>query len=382
MRVSRYLGRLAEVTRAVAPTEIAAAVTMLEQAWAEDRLVLTCGNGGSASAASHLALDLSKQTMVAGRPALRALALTDPALMSAWANDAGYREVFAEQVRLHGRPGDLLVCLSCSGTSENVVAAIAAARQGGLAILVLGGTEGSLPRRLADVYVHVPSFDYGEIEAVHVAIQHCIATLLREAAELGALTPVTPGRPVVLLDRDGVINRNLPGSVRSWDAFEFLPGVLEALAMLRRGGHRVIVVTNQASVARGQMTPAQLEDIHRRMQAAILEAGGEVEAVMVCAHAPEAACECRKPQPGLITEAARRHRFRAGEAIMVGDHRDDMAAAAAAGTRRVLVLSGREAGTPPGELPPADLVAPDLLAATRKILDGHFQTGLGRLLEA
>jgi len=92
---------------------------------------------------------------------------------------------------------------------------------------------------------------------------------------------------VVFVDRDGVINRNLPDGVTSWGDFEFLPGALPGLALLRKAGHKVVVVTNQANIGRGRLTRAQLDEIHRRMTAEVISAGGMIDAVYVCEHLPE-----------------------------------------------------------------------------------------------
>jgi D-glycero-D-manno-heptose 1,7-bisphosphate phosphatase len=311
-----------------------------------------------------MAVDLSKQTRVPGLRPLRAVALTDsPGVLTAWANDAGFGRVFAEQVATLGSPGDVLVAISCTGNSPNVLEAAGAARGLGMHVLGLGGFDGGNLRDMSDVFIQVDSRDYGVVESVHLAIDHSLAAALSARAHARATAPSS--RPVVIVDRDGVINRNVSDGVRSWDQFDFLPGSLEALADLKRRGYQVVVVTNQANIGRGLLTPAQLADIHRRMLEAVLAAGGEISGVHVCEHAPDERCVCRKPAPGLLLRAAEIHGFSLQDAFVVGDHPTDVAAARSAGAEPILVLSGR--GRVDEVEQPHPLVAADLREAVEMI---------------
>jgi histidinol-phosphate phosphatase family protein len=148
---------------------------------------------------------------------------------------------------------------------------------------------------------------------------------------------VTAGNRAVLLDRDGVITRRREDYVKSWDEVELLPGAAHAIARLCEAGYRLAVVTNQSAVGRGLMTMDTLDDIHRRLDAAIGAAGGGIDLFVVCPHRPETGCDCRKPRPGLLLEAGRRLGVDLGSTPMVGDQPSDIAAALAAGCRPVLV---------------------------------------------
>jgi D-glycero-D-manno-heptose 1,7-bisphosphate phosphatase len=148
-------------------------------------------------------------------------------------------------------------------------------------------------------------------------------------------------RPAIFVDRDGVINRNRQDYVKSWAEFEFLPGAIEALRRLSQTGWPIIVVSNQSAVGRGVVEPQVVEDIHARMAAAIRRAGGRVDDVLYCPHAPEEHCNCRKPQPGLFHQAAERHNIDLSRSYMIGDAACDVEAACAAGCKPVLVRSGR-----------------------------------------
>ena len=143
----------------------------------------------------------------------------------------------------------------------------------------------------------------------------------------------------VFLDRDGVINRKRPeGSyVTSWEAFEFLPGALDALALLSKAEVPVIIVTNQRGIARGRMTAADLDAIHTRLRAAVSAAGGRLDAIYYCPH--EGPCRCRKPEPGMFEDAAADFGLRLDETVVIGDQPSDLEAA-----RRIGALGVRVAG--------------------------------------
>lgn len=147
--------------------------------------------------------------------------------------------------------------------------------------------------------------------------------------------------PAVFLDRDGVINRDRADYVKAWHEFEFLPGALQALRRLAQLARPVVVVTNQSAIGRGLVSRQAVEEIHTHMVAAIQAAGGRVDAVLYCPHRPEERCACRKPQPGLLLQAAERLGLDLGRSVLVGDAASDIGAARAAGCRPVLVKTGR-----------------------------------------
>ena len=144
----------------------------------------------------------------------------------------------------------------------------------------------------------------------------------------------------IFLDRDGVINENRADYVKSWDEFRFLPGAREAIAELTRAGHRLVVCTNQAGIARGTIAQETVEDIHRRMIAGIAEMGGVIEKVYYCPHAKDANCACRKPRPGLLLRARDELDIDLSDAFFIGDSMTDVRAGLAAGVHTMLVLTG------------------------------------------
>jgi len=145
----------------------------------------------------------------------------------------------------------------------------------------------------------------------------------------------------VFIDRDGVICHNRADYVKNWEEFTFLPGVLTALARLAASDLVVVVVTNQSAINRGQVAGAVVDDIHRRMVAAVEAAGGRVDAVYICPHRPDEDCPCRKPRPGLLQQAAVELGLDLTRSFVIGDAWEDIQAALAAGCQPYLVLTGR-----------------------------------------
>ena len=159
---------------------------------------------------------------------------------------------------------------------------------------------------------------------------------------LAPLAPpaVHPARGWVVLDRDGVINRDRADYVKTPAELEFLPGSLAAIAALSRAGFGVVVATNQSGVGRGLLDAADLGAIHDRLQAEVSAAGGHLAGIFACPHAPDAGCACRKPRPGLLERIGDWAHIAPAAMIVVGDSARDLAAARAIGAPAVLVRSG------------------------------------------
>jgi D-sedoheptulose 7-phosphate isomerase len=157
-------------------------VEIILDAYSNGAHVYVVGNGGSATNATHFACDLSKATIVEGRARLRVTSLTDNvALLTAWANDTSYERVFSEQLANLLNPGDVVIAISASGNSPNVVSAIRAARLLGAATVGLVGFSGGRVLELVDAAVHVPSQDYGVVEDCHSVLEHAITVSTRRA---------------------------------------------------------------------------------------------------------------------------------------------------------------------------------------------------------
>jgi D-glycero-D-manno-heptose 1,7-bisphosphate phosphatase len=148
----------------------------------------------------------------------------------------------------------------------------------------------------------------------------------------------------VFLDRDGVINENRDDYVKCWDEVHFLPGVFAALARLARAPFRIVLVTNQSPIGRGILTRQEVEAINRRLVAEVSVHGGRVDGVYTCPHHPDEGCDCRKPRPGLLLQAARDLDLDLSRSYLVGDAASDVEAALAAGCSPIFVLTGRGQG--------------------------------------
>lgn len=175
MDVEAYLERLTTAVGALPRHELTRLGDMLSRAYRNDKQVFTLGNGGSASTASHMAADIAKNTIRPNMRRFRVLSLNDNAAMvTALANDLGYEHVFREQLQNLIRPGDLLIAISASGDSDNVLRAIHYARERCAEVAGILGFDGGKAASLVDVAVVVPSDHYGVIEDVHLIINHII----------------------------------------------------------------------------------------------------------------------------------------------------------------------------------------------------------------
>jgi len=168
---------------------------------------------------------------------------------------------------------------------------------------------------------------------------------------------------LVILDRDGTINHDSDQYIKSPAEWKPIKGSLEAIARLSQNGWRVVVATNQSGIGRGLFEMATLNAIHDTMHRAVHHAGGRIDAIFFCPHAGDANCECRKPKPGMLLEIAKRMNVELEGVPVVGDSLRDLQAAAAAGARPVLVLTGKGRKTrDAGGLPAGTAIYPDLAA--------------------
>jgi D-glycero-D-manno-heptose 1,7-bisphosphate phosphatase len=145
----------------------------------------------------------------------------------------------------------------------------------------------------------------------------------------------------VFLDRDGVVNQNRADYVKDWSEVEFLPGAFDALRRLARTDFAIVLITNQSAVGRGIISQEEAWDINRRVVETIRAQGGRIDGAYLCPHRPDENCECRKPRPGMLLQAADELGLDLGRSYFIGDAVTDMQAAEAAGVEGILVLTGR-----------------------------------------
>jgi D-glycero-D-manno-heptose 1,7-bisphosphate phosphatase len=145
---------------------------------------------------------------------------------------------------------------------------------------------------------------------------------------------------LAILDRDGVINRPSAAYVKSVEEWRPLPRSIESVALLSKAGFKIAIATNQSAIGRGLFDVGELNAMHRKMNRAVEEAGGKIDAVFFCPHLATVNCECRKPKPGMLLDILQRFGLPAEEAFMVGDNERDILAAKAANVHPYLVLTG------------------------------------------
>jgi D-sedoheptulose 7-phosphate isomerase len=160
--------------------ELGKALAILDAARRDGRMVFVAGNGGSATTATHFVCDLAKNTLMSGQPRIKAMALNDnPALLTAWANDSDYSRVFAEPLENFISEGDVLVAISTSGRSSNVLAAVEVARERGAAVISLTGSPGIPLGERSDIWLRTVCTDPAPAEDVHLAICHALTAALQ-----------------------------------------------------------------------------------------------------------------------------------------------------------------------------------------------------------
>lgn len=185
---------------------------------------------------------------------------------------------------------------------------------------------------------------------------------------------MSSSRPAIFLDRDGTLNEAV-GFVNHESRFRLFPYTVEAVRAIRDEGYLAVIVTNQSGIGRGLFDESVMHRIHENFRARLREAGGEIDGVYFCPHAPSSGCECRKPRPGMLLRAASELEIDLARSWIVGDSYTDLEAGWAAGARSALVRTGSGEGAlehDGGAWPrKPDRVAPDLLQAVCSILWGE-----------
>lgn len=185
--IDSYLSELETVVRNISRVEVRAVVDLLFEAWQSRRTIFIIGNGGSAATASHMMNDLNKFTVVGDLPRVRSIALTDNVpLMTAVGNDLAYGDIFVEPLKNLLQPVDILIAISTSGNSPNVVKAVEYARTSGARVIGFCGAPGGKLAQIADVKVIIPSRRIGHQEDGHMILDHVISVALRERIERSA----------------------------------------------------------------------------------------------------------------------------------------------------------------------------------------------------
>ena len=191
--IQNYLSEIGRLAKAISVAEIDRAVELLFEAWKNGNQVFTCGNGGSASTATHFACDLFKTTIVNDKKRFKAYCLNDNIpLMSALINDEGFDNLFYEQLKTRFRKGDVLICISVHGGagrdkaglwSQNLLKAMKYVQENGGKTIGLSGFEGGPMKEIADACIVVPVNSTPQVESFHLALGHLICGCLRHEIE-------------------------------------------------------------------------------------------------------------------------------------------------------------------------------------------------------
>ena len=179
-----------------------------------------------------------------------------------------------------------------------------------------------------------------------------------------------PGRRAVFLDRDGVITQEPPHYAHRVDQLEFIPRAQEAIRLLNQNGYLVIVVSNQSGIARRYYPEEDTIKFNRVMEKKLSEFGAHIDAMYYCPHHPNANCECRKPNPGMLIEAAKKFHIDFKRSFMIGDKLSDIDAGKRVGCKTILVLTGHGKDEPKTDK--IDYTTHDLYSAVKYILRKQF----------
>jgi D-sedoheptulose 7-phosphate isomerase len=198
-QISTYISTIQETVSGLPVESIAKVVEILRTARFDGRQVFIMGNGGSASTATHFVCDLAKNTRREGLPHFRVIGLTDNiAIFSAYANDEGYEHVFSTQLDNLVNRDDIVIGISASGNSRNVLNAVSLAKSRNAVTVGFTGFDGGRLRSLVDINVHVDSHVIEHVEDIHLMLEHMIVKALKEVVDAEMELP----RPIALIDRN------------------------------------------------------------------------------------------------------------------------------------------------------------------------------------
>jgi len=341
-----FLVEARQIVDKLDPANIEKAARLLAETRMAGGRLFILGVGGSAANASHAVNDFRKIA------AIEAYAPTDNVSeLTARTNDEGWATVFESWLRTSRlRKRDLLLVFSVGGgdlernVSPNLVAALRFARAVGASIVGIVGRDGGYTATVANACILIPTINPVHVtphaeafQAVvwHLLVSHPIVKVEQTKWESTATRPEL--HRAVFLDRDGVLNRAVIREGRPFPPaneaqLEITADAKSLLQRLKERGYRLLVVTNQPDVSKGITARETVEAINLRLTKEL-----PLDDILVCYHTDADECDCRKPKPGLLLEAARRHQIDLAASFMVGDRWRDVEAGQRAGCRTILV---------------------------------------------
>jgi D-sedoheptulose 7-phosphate isomerase len=384
----QFLAEARDVIDRLDATSIENAASLLAQTRGSGGRLFILGVGGSAANASHAVNDFRK---IAG---IEAYAPTDNVSeLTARTNDEGWSTVFEAWLRVSRlRANDLVLVFSVGGgdlennVSPNLVAALQYAKSVGAKILGIVGRDGGHTAKVADVCIIIPTVNPAHItphtEAFQAVVWHLLVShpAVKQQPTKWESTAQGQLRPAVFLDRDGVINRAIvrdgkPYPPASLEEFEILPQGASSLLDLKARGFALFVITNQPDVARGTQTRQAIEAMHLALASSL-----PIDDIFVCYHDDSDHCACRKPQPGLLLEAQRKHNVDLSRSFVVGDRWRDIDAGHKAGCKTILIDYGyreRKSAQPPEATVPSLREAADWIIRS-SLAESHPLEGVSQ----
>jgi D-sedoheptulose 7-phosphate isomerase len=357
----QFLAEARQVIDRLDRRKIEDAALLLAQTRSSGGRLFILGVGGSAANASHAVNDFRK---LGG---IEAYAPTDNVSeLTARTNDEGWQTVFESWLRTSRlRSNDLVAVFSVGGgdceknISSNLVCALNYAKAANAKIFGIVGRDGGYTAKVADVCIVIPTVNPAHItphtEAFQSVVWHLLVShpLVKQHAtkwESAEGTCNRDPRPAVFFDRDGVLNRAIvrdgkPLPPPGLHDLEIMPAAATALAELKSRGFPLYVITNQPDVARGTLTRSEVDQMNQQLASLL-----PVDDIFVCYHDDADHCACRKPKPGLIYEAQRKHNIDLARSFVVGDRWRDIDAGHAAGCKTILIDYGyreRKSTRPP-----------------------------------
>ena len=351
----QFLAEAAAIVARLDVSTLERAAALIADVRASGGRMFLLGVGGSAANASHAVNDFRK---IAG---IEAYAPTDNVSeLTARTNDEGWATVFENWLktsRLQAR--DLVMVFSVGGgdlehnVSPNLVAALKLAKEVGAKIIGVVGRDGGYTAKVADACVVIPTVNAAHItphtEAFQAVVWHLLVShpaVKAEQTKWESTAAAAQNGRAVFLDRDGVLNRAVlrngkphpPGNVGE---LVITPDAKKSLDRLREMGFKLLVATNQPDVSRGITPRAVVDEINARIASML-----PVDEIFVCPHSDADRCDCRKPKPGLLQQAATKHAICVGSSFMVGDSWRDVEAGQNAGCLTILIDHGYEERQP------------------------------------
>ncbi len=323
--IQAEFNRSAETISKIDPAQVRKAADIILEAFRNGGQVIFMGNGGSSADAQHIAAEFSGKYLI-DRPALPSISLSNIAPVTAIGNDYSYDIVFKRQIEANCRKGDVVIGLSTSGNSKNVVLALEKAKEIGAKTISFTGDGGKM-RDMVDCAVIIPSKETPRIQEGYLCACHTMCGIVEREMF---------GNRAVFIDRDDTVAKDVP-YCHDPDLFNLYEGVPEAIRRLNESGFKVIMITNQSGIGRGYFTLDELNAVNSKMCREIEAKGGHLDDIFYCPHTPEDHCSCRKPEIGMGIQAIMKHGINPHRSFMVGDHDKDIEFGKRLGCRSIKV---------------------------------------------